>query len=140
MHLTVLARYGSVFFQHYGCVVVETWSPAFKERGHQHHSAFLGQLAEERGRWTRYRLCQFKAVDVFLQTEVERVVQLLQHHEFCPLLGQVLDALGQPLSIVVAVSGIVLLYDAYFHAFSRNFAAKLLYFFRSPNFFVEKLN
>ena len=115
VHLAVLASYASITVHHHCGVVVETGSTPFKERGDDDKSQFFGQLTEKGSRRSRNWLCQIKIIHVLHLAEIQRVVQLLQHHQFCTGSLQGPDASFKTFHVVCPVGSITLLYDSYLH-------------------------
>ena len=115
MHLAVLACYGAVALYHYSRVVVEAGGAPLEERGYDDHAVLAGHLAEELGARAGYGLGKVERFNIFRLAEVERVVQLLQHHKGCTLAAEPCCLLGKSAAVVCYVAGVVLLYDAYFH-------------------------
>ena len=106
---------GSVFLHHDSRVVIQSWGTTLEQRGDDDDTQFLGEIAIELSRRTRNGLSLVEHVDVFCLTEIQSVVQLLQHDELGTLVSQFLDFLSQPLAVVSHVAGVVLLYQSYLH-------------------------
>ena len=134
VHLAILAGNAAVALQHHRGVVIQSRCAPLEQRGDDDHIQPLGQLAEEGGRLTGYRLCQVEVVHILHLTEVERVVQFLQHNQFGAPLSQVADTLCQPVHVARLVGSIMLLYDSYFHDSPTNIRKTLLY----SRFFSKK--
>ena len=115
VHFPVGAGYVAVLVEYDSRVVVESQSSPLKQRGDNDHAQPSGQCTEEVGGGSRYGLCLVEHADVFRLTEVQPVVQLLQHHQFGALSGQLCYLVGQPAAVVVAVGSVMLLDNAYFH-------------------------
>ena len=87
VHLAVFARDGTVALKDYGGVVVEARCAALEERGDEHNGVAACEIAEKCGRGPRDGFREIEKFGVFCLTEIRRVVQFLQHHEFGTALG-----------------------------------------------------
>ena len=95
--------------------MIQACGTTLKEGGDNHHTVLLGEVAEELRGGTRNRLCLVEHMDILLLTEIESVVQFLQHNEFRTLLCQLTDLGSQPRLVISDVSRIMLLYQSYIH-------------------------
>ena len=82
VHLAIFACNRTVALKDYGGVVVETRCAALEERGDEHNGVAACEIAEKRGRGPRNGFGEIEKFGVFCLTEIGRVVQFLQHHEF----------------------------------------------------------
>ena len=87
--------------------MIESWSPTLKERSDDHYTQFFGQGAIQRCRWSRNGLSEIEIVHTFYLTEIERVMQLLEHNELCSPMRQISDTFLQSMNIVIHVCRIV---------------------------------
>ena len=115
VHLTILAGNRAVLLQHHSGVVIQTRGTTLEQRCDDNDLQFFGEFAKKIGRGSWNRFCLVEHADVLRLTEVQAVVQLLQYHEFCTLLCQLLNLRCQPCFVVFTVARIVLLYDTYLH-------------------------
>ena len=115
MHLAVLAGYGAVLFEHYCRVVIQPRSATFEEGSDDNDTQFFSQCAIELRRRAGNGFSLVERIDVLLLTEVQPVVQFLQHHEFSALCRQTSNLFRQTSFVVVAVGRVMLLYDTYLH-------------------------
>lgn len=82
MHLAIFARNGTVALKDHGSVVVEARCAALEERGDEHNGVSACEIAEKCSRGPRNGFGEIEKFGVFCLTEIRRVVQFLQHHEF----------------------------------------------------------
>ena len=117
MHLAILASDRAVALHDDSRVVIQTRSTALEERCDDNHVALACQCAVEVGRRTGDRLRKVEVVYILHLTEVERVVQFLQHNKFGATLCEVAHAVGKTLHVCLHVSHVVLLKISYFQVF-----------------------
>ena len=120
VHLAIGASDASILLEHHRSVVVKASCTTVKETGDQYDAAFAGDVAIELGAGAWNRLGQIEVVGIFDLTEVERVVQLLQHDQFCTLLCCVADVCRQVFFILFYISRFGLLDERYFHILQVN--------------------
>ena len=82
VHLAIFAGDRAVAFKDHGSVVVEARCAALEERGDEHNGVSACEIAEKCGRGPRDGFREIEKFGVFCLTEIGRVVQFLQHHEF----------------------------------------------------------
>ena len=115
VHLAVFAGNGTVFFEYYRSVMIQACGAMLEEGSDDNDTQFFSQCTIELRRRAGNGFCLIERLDVLFLTEVQPVVQFLQHHEFSALCRQTPDFLRQTSFVVVAVGRIVLLYDTYLH-------------------------
>ena len=114
VHLTVFAGNGAVAFYHHRSVVTQSSGTLLEERGDQDYGALTRHVAVELGGRAGNRLCKIEIIGVFYLTEIRRVVQFLQHYEFCARSGCLSDVSGHALAIIGSVGGAMGLHEGGF--------------------------
>ena len=92
MHLPVFSEKCSVGINDGGGIVVKARRAPFEERGDDHHTKFLREFLENRGRRARDRLREVEVFVVFDLTEVDRLKKLLEADDVRTLRGSLAHA------------------------------------------------
>ena len=103
VHLAVFSSDATVSFKNHGRVVIKSRGAAFEEGSHENNLVAARQITVEIGGRSRDRLCEVEEIRIFRLTEIERIVEFLQHHQLCALFGGFGDAERELLFIVLHV-------------------------------------
>ena len=90
MHLAVLAANLAVGVEHDGRVVIETRRSALEHARHDHYAVGTRGFGIEISELARNLLGEPEVVNVFCLTEIERIMQLGEHHELSAFAGKTL--------------------------------------------------
>ena len=115
VHLAILASNGAVAFDDNGCVVVESCGTSFEEGGDEDNAQLLCQFSVSFGGRAWNAFGKVEAIRILRLAEIERIVKLLQHDQFCSLSGSFSDACFHVQEVLFDFLHTFVLYDAYFH-------------------------
>ena len=94
--------------------MIDAGRAALKEGKHQDYAQFLGQGSERLGGRAGDGFCQIAEFGVLFLTEIQTVVQFLQHNQLRTLGGSFPDIALQAGDVLGNVCGAVLLHQSYF--------------------------
>ena len=101
VHLAIFAGDRAVALKDHGSVVVEPRCAALEEGSDEHYGVAACEFAEKLGRRTGNGFGEVEKFGVFCLTEIGRVVQFLQHHEFGSALRGGGNVFGESVAVCV---------------------------------------
>ena len=95
--------------------MIQSGGSAFKHRGDNHHTQFLGQPGIH-GRGFPGEVCrEVECVNILVLAEIQRVVQLLVDNQIRAFACGLDDFTGQAVAVVGYVGGLALLYEGHLY-------------------------